>query len=109
MENSILDLFFPIYHNGMTYMEETNNEFIYYKGIPGLSKEDLDIRLQVEKDFVSILVKSKKNSIFVEDLNFRIVKLVEEVASDKEPVAEVEKGILTITLYKANPIKETKL
>lgn len=107
----LVDLFFPVYSNGMAYMEETNDEFIYYKGVPGLTKEDLDIKLFTEKDFISILVKSKKNSIFVEkgDLNFRIVKLVEDVSSDKVPEAKVEKGILIITLYKANPIKETML
>ena len=105
----IMDIWFPSYSNGMMYMEETNEEWIYYKGIPGLTKEDLDIRLYTEKDFISIYVKSKKNSIFVEDLDFRIVKVIDEVSQDKTPEAKVENGILEIILYKANPIIETEL
>lgn len=107
--NSIIDFFFPITSKEMMYKEETLDRYIYYAGIPGLTKDDLDIRLYTEKDFVSIVIKSKKDSAFVKDLNLRIALLVSDVSQDKTPEALVEKGVLQITFYKANPIKKTIL
>jgi HSP20 family molecular chaperone IbpA len=104
-----MDIWFPTYQNGMMYKEETNESFIYYKGIPGLTKEDLDIREFIEEDFITILVKSKKSSIFVENLYFKIVKTIDKVNIDKEVKASVEKGVLTIEIPKAFVIKEITL
>jgi HSP20 family molecular chaperone IbpA len=105
--DEILDIIFPIMINGdMMYMEELNDRYVYYKGIPGLSKDDLDIRLYTEKDFVSIKVKGLKKSRFVEDLNLNIVRLADEVAKDKTPEVIVDRGILEIKIFKANPTEE---
>lgn len=105
----IVDFYFPITNKEMMYKEETNEKYIYYKGIPGLTKNDLDIRLYTEKDFVSIVVKGLKDSNFVKDLNFRIALLVSDVAEDKAPEVLVDKGVLQTSFYKSNPIKETIL
>lgn len=105
----ILNYYFPYYTNGMMYMEETNDSYDYYKGIPGLSKEDLSIKQLIERDFVSILIKSKEETLFVEKIELTIVKSKEVVDISKEVVVKVDKGILTIVIPKKYPVKEIEL
>jgi len=95
----------------MLFSEETNDKFNYYIGLPGFTKEDLDIKMLVEEKFLTILVVTKKSNTFVqENEEYRIVKVLEKVkANEKEISVDVTNGVLTISLPKSNPIKEFKL
>jgi len=93
------------------FTEETNEAYVYYLGLPGFTKEDLDIKMLVEEKFLTILVNTKKSNTFVqENETYRIVKVLEKVkANEKEISVVVENGILTISIPKSNPVKEFKL
>jgi len=105
--NPILNISFPFHNKGQLYMEETNKSFIYYAGLPGLVKNDLDIKLFIEEDYLTILVNIKKSTTFVSESSIRIVKLLEDVKNTKEDIVVImEKGILTIEIPKLRPTLE---
>jgi len=89
---------------------ETNETFEYSIALPGLIREDVDIKAILEKEFFTIIVEVKKDSTFVSEQFIRIVKLNEEVLTDEKSVGiKMENGVLTISLTKRNPITEFKL
>lgn len=91
-------------------MKETNETFDYYIALPGLNREDLEIKAMLEKDFITIFVKIKKESNFVSEQSIRIVKLINEVLTEEDSIAIImENGVLKISLTKTNPITEFKL
>lgn len=91
-------------------LTETNKTFDYEIALPGLTREDLDIKAIFEKDFLTIFVNVKKETTFVPEQSIRIVKLIGEVSSNKEDIkVEMENGVLTISLKKENPITEITL
>ena len=88
-------------------IKETNETFDYVMSLPGLTREDLDIKAMLEKDFFTVEVKVKNSSTFVSKQTIRIVKLSDEVLTDKGYVGiEMENGILTVSLQKKYPITE---
>ena len=91
-------------------LTETNETFEYQIALPGLTREDLDIKAIFEKDFLTIFVNTKKDNTFVAEQSIRIVKLIKDVSSNKEDIkVEMEIGVLTISLKKTNPITEYTL
>lgn len=91
-------------------LKETNETFDYYMALPGLTKEDLEIKAMLEKDFITIFVKIKKETTFVAEQTIRIVKLVSDVLTEEDSIAiQMENGVLKISLTKTNPITEFKL
>ena len=88
-------------------LTETNETFEYEIALPGLTREDLDIKAIFEKDFLTVFVNVKKDYTFVPEQSIRIVKLVTEVSCEKEDIiVKMENGVLTISLKKTNPITE---
>ncbi len=94
---------------GMLFKDETNEEYVYTAGLPGLTKNDIEIKLFIEEKLLTILVVTKKDSIFVEEgYSFRIAKLKEEVkyTDEKSIKVDMSNGILEIRIPKAIPIEE---
>jgi len=90
--------------------KETNETFEYLIALPGLIREDVEVKAILEKDFITIFVEIKKNSTFVPEQSIRIVKLNDEVLTDEKSIGvAMENGVLKITLVKRNPIVEFKL
>jgi HSP20 family molecular chaperone IbpA len=90
--------------------KETNTSFDYLMSLPGLTREDLDIKAMLEKDFFTVEINIKNNSTFVSEQTIRIVKLNDEVLTDKDSVGiKIENGVLTVSLQKKNPITEFNL
>jgi HSP20 family molecular chaperone IbpA len=91
-------------------MKETNETFDYEVALPGLTREDLDIKAIFEKDFLTVFVNVKKESTFVSEQSVRIVKLIGEVSSNKDDIIiNMENGVLKVSLKKTNPITEYTL
>lgn len=89
---------------------ETNESFEYLIALPGLVREDIDVKAILEKDFITVFVKIEKNSTFVPEQSIRIVKLIDEVLTDEKSIGiNMENGVLKVTLTKRNPIVEFKL
>jgi HSP20 family molecular chaperone IbpA len=92
------------------YVKETNTTYDYVIALPGLKREDLQIKAMLEKDFFTILVIVEKITNFVLPQSIRIVKAVKDVVTDKDSVdVKMEDGVLTISLLKTNPITEIDL
>lgn len=86
---------------------ETNTHYEYFMALPGLTREDLEIKAIFEKDFLTVFVNVKKESTFVHKQSFRIVKLIEEISSNKEDIKiSMENGILNISLLKSKQTQE---
>ena len=93
-----------------TYMHETNESFIYLIALPGLVKDNVSIKMYVERDFLTIIVKTKIQNEFVKERTIRIVKLLETIKHDKDDIkVDMENGILSIEIKKSNPVKEYEL
>jgi HSP20 family molecular chaperone IbpA len=84
----------------MMYMEETESEYLYYIGLPGISKKDIDIRLIVEKNFITIFVNIKKDTTFVDAGDYKIVKYLKEISEKSDIQVLLDKGVLEITILK---------
>jgi HSP20 family molecular chaperone IbpA len=90
--------------------KETNTTFNYLISLPGLTREDLEIKAMLEKDFFTVDVIVKNSSTFVSEQTIRIVKLNDEVLTDKDSVGiKMENGVLIVSLTKRNPITEFNL
>ncbi|MCP4255536.1 MAG: hypothetical protein GY775_19450 [Candidatus Scalindua sp.] len=105
----LLDVSYLIGNNRMMYKEETYNTYKYYLSIPGVEQTDLDIKLLVEADFITIVIDILKGNNFVEKGEVRIVKLIGDIKHNSEINATVERGVLQIILHKANAVTEYTL
>lgn len=92
------------------YVEESNETFDYYIALPGLVREDIEIKAMMDKDFTSVVIYVKKESNFVNEKVMRIVKLKEEVSDKTEDIlVDMQNGVLKVSFKKTNPITETIL
>lgn len=111
--SELLNYSIQVSREGMLYQEETSKEFIYYIGLPGLEKQDLDITVLIETNVATILVVTKKDSIFVnKDHKIRIVKFLDDIKYDnniKNIKAEMHDGILEIIINKSTPTQAYKI
>lgn len=99
-----------MFSNNEAYLHETNESFIYLIALPGLIRDNVEIKMYVEKDFLTILVKTKINSTFVPIRTIRIVKLLDSIKHNQEDIRVVmENGVLSIEIPKSNPIMEYTL
>lgn len=100
MRNQTLELINNIF-NVMKTIKETNEDYRYYMSVPGYKREDFEIKLLIEKDFVTITVTSKKSTIFASGYYAKIVALTEDVVINKDSVkANCEDGVLEVILPK---------
>jgi HSP20 family molecular chaperone IbpA len=91
---------YQIYKNlgvvGTSYdAQETEDEIIFTMGVPGLAREDIDIRIVNNRRLV---IKSIKDARFTPKFNCAYV-LPCEIAK-KETYATVKEGILTVHIKK---------
>ena len=91
---------YQVYKNlgvvGTSYdIQENDDQYIFTIGIPGLSREDIDIRIVNGK---RLIIKSLKEARFTPKFNCAYV-LASEVIK-KETYATVKDGILTVFLKK---------
>jgi HSP20 family molecular chaperone IbpA len=98
-KGSIQAIYLITKENIMMYMEETNNSYTYYIGIPGIKNNDIDISVLPEKDFFTL-------KVIIDGKKHMIVRQIKEVIPDETLIgAKINKGVLTIDIPKADPIK----
>ena len=84
------------------YMEETQDEFLYYISLAGANKEDIDIRLNIGEDFLTIFVELKKDTIFVNKNSYKIGFVLEDILYENDDDIKIlfDRGVLEIKVNK---------
>jgi HSP20 family molecular chaperone IbpA len=84
-------------------MQENENELIFTMGVPGLTQENIDIRI---RDGRRLVVKSLKSSKYTPEFNYTFVLPCDVVK--KETYANIENGVLEVHIQK-DEVKEYKI
>lgn len=99
-------------YNNLYFLGDSNTHFRYHLIIPGLSKEDIDIEIILEKHFITVVVKLD-NDIKAEEYTWlnksdcltKIVKGIDDVNTDKDLEIELKNGLLLIEIPKKYPTR----
>lgn len=91
-------------------VKTSKDEIVFYLETPGFKKEDFKIKLLLDKDFVKISIKSKKESIFASGYDESIVFTHKNIVQDKDKFkVECEDGILKLIIPLENHSQEFEL